>query len=209
MKDLTGSFALSLALICCLVSSDTFAGPYKPSIISDVSTIEHRKSNLRLNDRSIELSISYQEESDKINQDLYRSYNPEHIDFLIKDSWTLLKSFMTEYRIPYSDCRLDYNLNIFVVSNEVLYDTSRFADFFSKYGEYYTPGVIFGFYDPTLNVKNNSAILLTNVSVGLNDIIFIHEMSHYWFARLCVETNWPYHDEEFSVRFQEYYKARR
>jgi hypothetical protein len=191
------------------MSSAAFAEPYKPPIISDVQTIEYRNNNLRLDDRSIKLSISYQRELGQIDSDLYRSHNPEHMESLIVDSWPLMKRFLTSYAIPYSDCRYNYNLNIFIVNNNVLYDSARFEGFFSGNRGYYSPGIIYGFYDPTLKIKNNSAIILTNVNRNKDDFIFVHEMAHYWFDRLCVANHWRYHDEEFSIRFQEYYEERR
>jgi hypothetical protein len=191
------------------VSISAFADPYKPPIISDVSTIEYRSSNLRLSDRSIKLSISYQEESSIIDRGLFNSHNPEYMEALIRSSWLSVKRYMEAYSLPTNDCRYNYNLNIFIVNNSILYDASRFEGFFSDNNGYYSPGVIRGFYDPTVNIKNNSAIILTNVDRNLNELIFVHEMSHYWYDRLCTKRHWTLHDEEFSMRFQEYYEGLR
>jgi hypothetical protein len=207
MKTLIRRGVLSLVFLSCLIPSSVFADPYKPPVISDVRTIEYSKQDLRLNDRSIDLSISYQVRHSNINDSLYESHNPEHIYYVINDTWVLLNQFLRSKNISSRDCRRDYNLNIFILGTEILFDSERFRAFFVEKNR--PSSVLYGYYDSTVEIEKNSVILLTNVGRSRNDSVFAHELAHYWWDRLCIANHWQYSSENFALRFQDYYEDRR
>ena len=205
-RRITHSF---IFLSCLLVPSKSYSDSetYKPPIISDVPTIEHSDGSLRLSDRSVDFSISYQERGYVINNDLYLSHNPEYLKLNIIDSWTLLKQFLVLNRIPTSDCRSNYNINIFILEPDILYDTERFDGYFLNITG--KSAGVYGFYDSTPAVERNSAIMLTNINATKNKSVLAHELAHYWFDRLCVATHWSKGSENFALSFEAYYKERR
>ncbi|MAG25752.1 hypothetical protein CMI47_09260 [Candidatus Pacearchaeota archaeon] len=206
MKEHKRIGILKFALVCCILPGLAIAEPYKPRIISDVPTIEARASIIELSDRSIDVSFSYQTGGGRIYSDLYTEFNPDYLSSLITSSWPILKRYLEEQEIPTRDCRhIEYNLNIFAVNTNILLDEVRFAEFWTKNPQKTTG--IYGLFDPTTRVQNESAILVSNFEGHMLNIIFVHEMGHYWWNRLCVATHWPAGAENFSMSFQRYYEA--
>ena len=196
-----------IVFLLLLIPALSFAEAYKPPLISDVTTIEDRSENMKLSDRAIEYSISYQSTYSTIYNALYESHSPDHLIYIIKDSWNLLKRFMDENNITYKDCRYDYNINIFVLDRSIMYDTQRFGRYYRTKGR---PEVeLWAYYDSTVEVKNNSIILLTDVDSSFNDALFAHELAHYWWDRTCLKEQWQGSSEQFARQYEKYYRAKR
>ena len=206
MKEHKRIGILKFVLVCCILPGLAIAEPYKPRIISDVPTTETRASIIELSDRSIDVSFSYQTNGGRIYSDLYTEFNPDYLSSLITGSWPILKRYLEEQEIPTRDCRhIEYNLNIFALNTNVLLDRVRFAEFWRKNPQKTTE--IFGMFDPTTSIQNESAMFISNWEGHMLNIIFVHEMGHYWWNRLCVATHWPAGAENFSMSFQRYYEA--
>jgi hypothetical protein len=206
MKNLAKKNVLNLIIVCCLISVSASAAPYKPRIITDVATVEYTKEDLRLDDRSVDLSISYQASSNQIINNLYISYSPDYIRSFIRSSWLVMKDYLRSQNIPTNDCRDNYNINMFVMNNDILFDPARYDSYFKKphnksWGAY-------GFYDSTLERERDSAILVTDVNAYQNNITMSHELGHYWWDRLCLGRHWTGSPENFARSFHSYYESR-
>ena len=186
-----------------LIPALSFADVYKPVLISDVATVEVKSENIRLRDKSVQYSISYQSGYSS----LYKSHDPDHLVYLIEDSWNLLRQFMDEKNMSHEDCRQNYNINIFVLDRSIMYDTGRFSSYFNYKGRSDT--ILWAYYDTTAEVRANSAILLTDVDSRRNDSIFAHELAHYWWDRMCLGRQWPDNTEHFANQYERYYRERR
>ncbi len=187
-------------------TSPALAEVYKPPVISYVSTQSVYEGVLELEGKSIEVSITYQTTNGMIDQTLFRSHSPEYIKTTIYNSWNLLRRYMTERGISTTDCRFDYNLNIFILNKSVLDNIVR-HDGYVVNGSTATHGID-GLYDPTPKIPKESAIMLANITDSVNDIVFYHEMSHYWFDRLCVARTVS-DTEQFALSFERYYRRTR
>jgi hypothetical protein len=222
IKETVRRTLTSLALLIPLVA---FAEPYKSPSIADVPTKAHSEGYLRLSDRTIQYSLSYQTDSSGINPSLYRAYNPDHVKYVIKDSFKLLIEFLEDRDINHADCRFDYNIHIFVLEKSILYEMERFPSVYSIHGPK-LPGM-WGLYTPTAEIDANSGIMVTNQGSSKNDAILVHELSHYWYDRMCLIRFWEldpktepnkysrsknsagYYAENFALSFENYYEARR
>jgi len=197
----------SVALLLLLIPTICFADVNKPVLISDVSTTTVRSETIRLSDRNIQYSISYQSNLPTIYSELYASHNPDRITYIIKESWILLKEFMDAKGIRYNDCRHTYNINIYVLDRSIMNDTVRFGNYFNYRGKPATP--LWAYYDSTIEVEDDSAILVTDISENLNEEIFAHELAHYWWDRLCLANQWPNDTEHFARQYEVFYRERR
>jgi predicted SprT family Zn-dependent metalloprotease len=114
---------------------------------------------------------------------------------------------MRANNVPYKDCRSDYNIHIFIVNKSVLDDPSRFGSYFRNNNRQETS--LLGYYDSTLEIEKNSVLLVANIDYRVNDALLAHELSHYWWDRMCLGRYWQYGTEHFSDAFQEYYEDQR
>jgi len=197
----------SYLLATLIIPTLCYADAYKPSFLSDIQTVEQESGDIQLSDRSVEFTLSYQASDRGVDKSLYVHHSPQHVKYIMKDSWTVLKQFLRAKDIPYRDCRENYNIHIFVVDRSVLYDRGRFSDYFVESGIKST--VLWGYYDSTLEIEKNSVLLVANINSDINDALLAHEMSHYWWDRMCIARYWPSDTEDFADAFQEYYEAQR
>lgn len=209
MNVLIGAKKLSCFLALLIIPNFCYAnkGVYKPPLIADVETVKKDGGNLKLSDREVEFTVSYQLSSSGIDRGIYSTHSPENIRYVMKDSWGLLKGYLRSKGVPYEDCRQNYNIHIFVVNNSVLSDTDRFSLFFKRYGIY--PTNLLGYYDSTLEIDRNSIILISKVNYHDNNALLAHELSHYWWDRMCLGEHFGDGSESFADQFQEYYEAQR
>jgi len=210
IKEAVRKTLTSLALLIPLVA---FAEPYKPVNIDDVPTKMHSEGYMQLADRTLQYSISYQTRSSEIDPELYAAYDPDHIKYVIKDSFNLLIEFLDSHDAEHTDCRGNYNIHIFIVTRELLAESSRFYDLTESYG--IRPKAIWGYYSSTKKIRANSAILVGNIDSRRNDGILVHELTHYWWDRMCLQWYWKKAEDDYCVSenfantFEDYYKARR
>jgi hypothetical protein len=200
------SFGLLISIGC--YAQDISKEPYKPKYISDVSTKVEDKGFLVLEDRRVEYTVSYETMGGEIPPSVYHPHNSDYITSLMKESWPLMQRLLSERRIPSADCRDNYNLNIFVLRNNTLQNWDRFPDFINGKTNFGNQ-VLYGYYDSTLEIEKNSAILVTDMGSILNEEVFVHELGHYWWDRLCVKSYTSIDSEIFATSFQEAYKRRK
>lgn len=195
---------LEAAALTAFIPSLVCAEPYKPSEISDLTTIEIYDGTLSLGGKDISYTLSRQSDISDYNE---RSHSRENIRHVISDSYTLIKSYLSERGFSYKECREDYNLHIFIVDKSVLYTPSRFGKYWASTGNPHN--TLWAYYDSTLEIEKNSIILLANIYGENNDALFAHEMSHYWYDRLCLGTQLSGGSEKFAQSYQSYYERNR
>jgi hypothetical protein len=200
---------ISIAALCCFIPMVAYAAPYKPAFIEDLSTVERLDENIDLGDKVIDLSISYQTSNGQIPSALYRSHSPENIKGWIRHSWPIFKRFLAQHNIPTTDCRRNYNLNMFVVTPTIMDERDRFEE--APWSADVVRGKndrIYGYYTATKEIKNNSTILVTDWVGHRENVILVHEMTHYWYDRMCIRPHWNGSSEHFARAFQSYYEMR-
>lgn len=126
------------------------------------------------------------------------------IDKNVESMSALALDFIQELGLSKNECRRNSNLEIYQVSMDVLNNPNRFFQW--QAGNPNT-STIWALYDARVPDSNVSSIMLTSHS-GWDHVNFAHELSHYWYDRLCLGSQYNYQIEPFAERFQEYYKAR-
>ena len=198
-----------LSLLAVSAVSVASAGPYKSKYISDIKTYTAFDHELMLKDRRMDLSISYEEEIPGGRSfDLERSHSEEYIKRNIRDSLMMISNFNTSNGVRTKDCRSDYNLNIFIVSEDTMFNTDRFDEFLRSRGMNASKTIVYGFYDPTVLIKSNSNIILSNVSSHQNYLSIQHELAHWWWDRLCLANLYSGDSEDYAVAYEQYAKIR-
>jgi hypothetical protein len=185
---------------------------YKLPVISDVETTLSISKEISIKGRPVHLTVLYESVRGKPIASIYRSHSPRFIENMVKKTSDVMDSFLRERGIAISECRgYKYNLIITVVSKDILQDDIRFRGFYKmKYGvERLVGQTLYGFYDPTLEIPNNSSILVTHMGRQIDEEVLAHELAHYWWDRLCVAAKSSGTSEAFAQAFDQYYMRSR
>jgi len=190
---------------------DAKAGPnkvYKLPIISDVETVASTSKEVTVPKRAVKLTLLYESRKGKPLSYIYKSHSPRYIEAMVRRTSVVLDSFLKERGVAITDCRgSGYNLIVTVVSKDILQDDNRFRDFYRmKFGVEKLEGrTLYGYYDSTPEVENNSSILVTDMGAYLNQEVLAHELAHYWWDRLCIGAKIQGSSEDFAQAFDSYY----
>ena len=158
---------------------------------------------ISLGDRNIKFSISYYESESLLMQ----QYSLDSVSSTTKDYWSFLKATLQYKGISPADCRHDeYNLNIFVIPSYFLYDRHRFGSIYSSNNIPYSEHLL-GYYDPTLSVQNESSVVLTEQPSFGNKSLLVHELTHYFWDRLCLANDMN-NGEAFASSMETKYMSR-
>ena len=189
------------SLVVAMLGSSAIAEPYKSRYISDIETSLHLEKMVRLTSREIDLTLSYEDGA----LESIRNYSAEYILRQVKLSESHILRFNKSLGLSTEDCRSNYNLNIFIVSNETMWEEDRFYSFRLRTnmgGE----RLIYGFYDSTLETPRENVLILTNIDSYENLVTTQHELSHYWFDRLCVQSGYSGSSESYALKYEAYVK---
>ena len=189
---------------------DAKAGPsktYKLPIISDVETVVSISKEVPSKKRSVQLTLLYESRKGKPIPYIYKAYKPRYVEEMVKRTSVVMDSFLKERGVTIEDCRGNkYNLIVTVVSKDILQDDVRFRDFYrTKFGvEKLVGRTLYGYYDSTPEIKNNSSILITDMGAS-NEEVLSHELAHYWWDRMCIGAKISGTSEAFAQAFDKYY----
>jgi hypothetical protein len=148
---------------------------YKMPLISDVETVVSSSKKLYFKDRGIRLSITYQALEGKPIPYIYKVHSPLFIERVVRKTSDLMTSYLKNRGLTPYECRgLDYNLIVTVVHKSVMQDNNRFSSFFSlRYGRQSSEQItLFGYYDSTERVPNNSTVLVADFGDTLNERVW-------------------------------------
>jgi len=121
--------------------------------------------------------------------------------------WALMEAFLDAEGLEGADCRVQFNLNIFIIKEAQMREDARFLSY--KQSANQLNYVISAFYDATPQVRGESAIILST-SVGEADTLGLaHEIAHYWFDRACIGRSKQEDSELFARKFEQYYRDQR
>lgn len=196
---------LGLSLSCSsLAAGDDLGNVTKPRIISDIKTMTVANTSMKIGKITVNYSVSYQSVDNSLSINSWLSDSPRQIDSYIYNSSSNIIRFVTSNNIPVEDCKgEEYNLNVFSLDRATMMQRDRFTSLISSAN---LPQEIWGFYDPTFETKNNSAILISNINHNRNLISLHHEMAHYWWDRLCIDRHWNGTTESFAVAYENYFR---
>lgn len=175
---------------------------YKTLVISDIETHTDFFSTDMTSGIPLRYSLSYQKTNESIGLRSYHSNTM--VKNVVRNSSNALYTFLKSKGLELKDCRgSSYNLNIFVIKKSLLQERERFRSFFHSHRE---GSVLYGYYDSTKEIRNNSTVIVANIKESLNEEILAHELAHYWWDRLCIASYSRETSEDFARSFQNYYR---
>ena len=130
------------------------------------------------------------------------TYTEKFITYELKIIDSYIRRFAESNNLPTEKC-IDSDLKVFIVDESILNDKERYP----VTTNYVTTR--WAMYDPYPLDDNLSAIILSDRSETLIDqILFGHEMSHYWYDTRCWDA---YVDdtESLALEFQDFYTVER
>ncbi len=184
---------------------------YKLPAIADVPIVTTTSTKMVLAGRVLNVTLQYQSHGGRPLAHLYTSHPPHFVTRVARASSQIMDDFLRQRGLRIRDCRgTVYNLIIIVVDKSILGDQRRFPDFYPEnvggaglYGQ-----TLYGYYSSTPQIELNSTILVTDVSSYLNEEVLAHEMSHYWWDRLCIAAQVSETSEAFARAFDDYFMKR-
>jgi hypothetical protein len=134
-------------------------------------------------------------------------YSAEMVHGVVVDASGQFFSFLKAKGLSVgSECRTT-DLNLHQLSMEVLNDRGRFNEWPEQNGlPQETTQSIWALYDPLFEDPAVASIYLTDHG-SQNVSSLAHELSHYWFDRLCIYRQWTEGTEAFAVEFERWYRA--
>lgn len=127
----------------------------------------------------------------------------EQIDDNITVNTQLVFDFAGSLGIEGGRCILNENIEIYDIKVETLNEPGRFPKWINP-----SPYGIWALYDPRVNERSVSSLILTDHGPYWNDINFAHELSHYWYDTMCWNKYRP-GVEKFAVDFEVFYLKNR
>jgi hypothetical protein len=127
----------------------------------------------------------------------------EKIDEQIIEDSKLIFDFVKTLGVVEKQCISNVNLEIYNVEFEVLNEKGRFSEWSNK-----SNLSIWALYDPRVGEPNTASIILSEHGESWNEILFAHELSHYWYDRYCWDKYEP-NSEKFALDFEKYYSINR
>lgn len=171
-----------------LFEINSIASDYKP--LQDQTWATCTSSNFVVNYGRAPFSVNYQICS-------YDNNVPTEQDII--NTTQKIFDFASSLGLSHTECVPLNNLEFYKVNMEILNDKKRFSKW-SNQGA----GQIWGLYDPRLDEVGVASIMLTEHG-DWNKITLAHELSHYWYDRLCWNKNWSKSDEQFALDFEKYF----
>lgn len=165
------------------------ARPYTP--LSDIDFQNHPTRSVVVD--SYQIKYSYHTQN---------NYNPEIYHQNIVPISEQIFAYAADHNLPLQECKQSVNMDIFEVDTDILNDTSRITGW-----QQHSPDaqVIWALYDPLSEYPRWSVIVVTDHGERNNQILFAHELAHYWFSRFCWSDQWPEGTEHFARSFQSFY----
>lgn len=99
------------------------------------------------------------------------------------------------------NCATTFTLNkleFYKISVAILNDKNRFPQWLNQ------GSPIWGLYDPRPTEKVVASIMLTEQGDFWDKIILAHELSHFWYDKLCWNRAWTKGDEQFALDIEKY-----
>lgn len=164
---------------------------YKPLVDQKFETCTSSHFEVEYKNKSFPLAYTFCSQGNIPNENIH-----SQIESSTKDVF----KFVDHLKFSPQECLSNRELHIYDVSVETLNDKGRF-DGWQK--QNVGTEVIWALYDPMVTEPSVSSIMLTEHK-DWNEILFAHELSHYWYDRFCINREWDKSAEQFALDFEEY-----
>jgi hypothetical protein len=129
---------------------------------------------------------------------------PSFIERYIKEASLEVFNFIYHIGLSPNECRSNTYLEVYEIDTDMLNDHRRFNEW-----QYNNPNTktIWALYDARSEDRSVSSIVLTSHQEW-DRLNLAHELSHYWYDRLCIASQYNYQTEKFAQKFESYYQNR-
>lgn len=169
--------------------------------VDDISFIEYGLDSVHIEKKGFNIAYKLFSSDSKIS--------PEYIKYELSNSSMWLFAFLKSEQMQYIDCKPQLQINLYTIPIQSLND-GRFTDWQNQsVGESLVTHTVFGIYEPNTGMKNVIAILIaTKQSKYDTKMLIGHEMSHYWYDRLCLNVLSKYKTEDFARKFERFFREK-
>ena len=170
----------ALMVLCALCAPATSeAEPYRSQYVADLPFVHLATTTITHDSRTLQYSLNIQRESDAPVGNLARAYDPAWVEARLETIWSLMDAYMDYRDLPNADCRVGFNVNLFVIARAQMAERARFLEF--KRRSDMLDYVIFAMYDSTPEVIGDSAIILSALDDAPSNSDLVREVAQYWY----------------------------
>ncbi len=175
-----------------------------PDIMDGVRFVEADRGVLIAWSGPVHYSLSYEERRGLVDPGWGSLAAPTALMDDVNWCWSEMGSFFSQEGIGlHLDRGPNYNVNIFAAWSETLAEPERTRRLFGEMGRRWEPGsLLWGYYDSTSEVANDSAVIVTPVPGRDPRRVICHELAHYAWDRFLVGALWDGETEEFAQKFE-------
>lgn len=170
-------------------------------ILDDINFIEYPLDSFQSEDINSNVKFKFMSNDGSLSLRYLKSE--------LSNSSRLLFIYLNNEDIQYFDCKPQLMIQLYTVPVSSLNDGRFTAWQKQSIGESLITHTVFGIYEPNTGIRNLSAILIaTKQSAKDTKILIAHEISHYWYDRLCLNILSKYRTEEFARKFEGFFREK-
>lgn len=166
-----------------------YTNDWQPRYLSGLPLLYSYDSTVNIDSYSVPYDYQY--------EDYYLNfpYKKDYFDNLVRQSYRYSVYQAKSLGAIISDCKVDLNVHLVQLDGQTLNKDDRFKSWRTVNGG--NLAIIYGLYDPTPYLSENSVIVFSSVPRITNDIV-LHELAHYWYDRFCLYESINLKTEEFA-----------
>jgi hypothetical protein len=183
---------------------------YSPELLDGIRLVEVERKSFSVRGIEVDYALAYQsDDGEHPNASLLLTHIPSEVSNLFETASLAVLGFLETKKLSIKDCKSNaFNVNLFIVSKSTMQDRGRFAKAL-RMSPQEVPYEVWGFYDSTRSILNNSAIIIGDIALQYKASTLHHETAHYWWDRVCVRDNWTGTTENFASAYQAYHETRK
>lgn len=133
-----------------------------------------------------------------------KDISEDYIKNVLKKISAAIVVYADLYGYNQKNCRLKSNLDIYYVTEDLINDRKRFNGFLNE--GLSDSSKLWAFYDPVVERIDYAVIPFSNQGRWHTESTIAHELSHYWYDRLCWDMQWSGSAEAFAIKFEKFYE---
>ncbi len=180
----------------------TAAGVYLAEPLRGMHLVTLDKGTIDTLPGALPYSLSYEYRRGRADPRWGHLQDPAAFMRVVVECWYQLRRFLLDRGLP-TEPRWgpDYNINIFAVWMDSLADPRKAKPFLDRLDRRYRSGVLWGYYDSTVLVDNQSFIVVTPVGGRDTRGIIAHELGHFAWDYFLLAGHWRGDSESFARAF--------
>ena len=181
---LSSLLLLSTLLPSSAVCSDYTVPVYKGRYVKHLDTEQTYGNLVMFDGHIVNVTISYESSQADF---LERRYPSSLIERSLVTSNRLTLQLLEEQGISPEVCKRVYEVHIFILSPETMYDSDLLDELKRRRGL----GAVYALLDTTLEIDGHNNFLFSDRGDFENHKSLQHEFAHYWHEKYCLKTIYP------------------